>query len=274
MAGRERRGRQAGAGAARVARFLARGPARAQPAARDDRVVLEGTAGGAVAVEATVLAAMCRRGLVARRGDEHALTADGRAFARRAACAEAPHAAQHRDLETATIAGANGRERVLVNRAESPLGQLARLRRPDGAPFLTAAELAAGERLRADYDRGRIMPRLGANWEAAVAGGRRAGGARDLVELHDAALAARRRVERALEAVGPDLSGVLVDVCCFLKGLGQVEAERGWPVRSGKLMLKTALAVLARHYAPPPEAGPGRRTLHWGGAGYRPTISR
>ena len=47
------------------------------------------------------------------------------------------------------------------------------------APFVTSAEVDAGEKLRSDYTRGRLMPRLGANWEAAVAPGRRgAGGGR------------------------------------------------------------------------------------------------
>ena len=115
------------------------------------------------------------------------------------------------------------------------------------SPFLSAAEFQAGERLRADYTRGQIMPRLSANWVASVASGRRDGGVADLT---DAALAARQRVEQAISAVGPELSGVLIDVCCFLKGMETVEVERGWPVRSAKVVLKTALGVLSRHYNP------------------------
>ena len=83
---------------------------------------------------------------------------------------------------------------------------------------------------------------------------------------------ARRRVDRAIEAVGPELSGVLIDVCCFLKGLERVEAERGWPVRSAKVVLKTALGALARHYFPQEQAARSARTLHWGAQDYRPSL--
>ena len=42
--------------------------------------------------------------------------------------------------------------------------------------------------------------------------------------------------------------------------------------RSAKLMLRTALLALARHYAPP---APQRRTSHhWGTEGYRPPLSQ
>src|SRR5690606_13701322 len=164
---------------------------------------------------------------------------------------------------------------VTVNHAESPLALLWRRKARDGSQFLAAREFRAGERLRADYARGRIMPRLGVNWGAAGSGGgRRAGDANGIAELTDAALAARQRVEKAVAAVGPELSGVLIDVCCFLKGLERVEAERGWPARSAKVVLKSALGALARHYEPPAaarrEAG---AILHWGAADYRPSIS-
>lgn len=69
--------------------------------------------------------------------------------------------------------------------------------------------------------------------------------------------------------MGPELSGVALDVCCFMKGLELVERERQWPARSAKLMLKTALLALHRYYTPPAREG----TRHWGEAGYRPELA-
>jgi hypothetical protein len=89
------------------------------------------------------------------------------------------------------------------------------------------------------------MPRTTSNWNAPVADDRRAGSSASFTE---AVIAARQRLRHALDAVGPELSGLLVDVCCFLKGLADVERERGWPPRSAKVVLQLGLDRLARHY--------------------------
>jgi hypothetical protein len=176
------------------------------------------------------------------------------------------------DVRYITIEIDGERQSVAVNLAESPLSQLYRRKGADGKPFLTAEEFIAGERLRADFTRGNLMPRTGANWETSVAGRNRTS-ANGTADLTDAAMACRFRVEKALEAVGPELSGVLIDVCCFLKGLETVERERQWPVRSAKLVLKVALGVLDRHYHPRARAKPGRpRIVQWGAEDYRPSI--
>lgn len=129
--------------------------------------------------------------------------------------------------------------------SESPLIWLARRKGTDGRPLIAPHQLQAGERMRADFTLAQMMPRTTSNWDEPIS--RRN---RDQVSGHvtDRVVAARQRVQRALEAAGPEFSGLLVDVCCFLKKLDAVERERQWPARSAKVVLQLALERLARHY--------------------------
>lgn len=260
----------------RAVRFLGGGPARLEPAARGGTVLLCAAERGTVSLCAEAVNSLLRDGMIVRSAETVSLTGTGKAGARRAAAVEEPYRAQHLDLGHRQVVVAGGVQKVQANLGESPLAQLARRRTRKGEPFLSPSEFDAGERLRADYARGQIMPRLSAGWMATAAAGRGAAAARDgIAGLTDAALAARQRVDGALTAVGPELAGVLVDTCCFLKGFEQIEFERGWPVRSAKVVLKTALSVLARHYDGRAGKAAGRRRpiLHWGGTGYRPRIA-
>ncbi len=161
-----------------------------------------------------------------------------------------------------------------ANEAESPLAWLARRKGPDGKPFVSPLQLAAGERLRADFTRAGLTPRVTANWVAPIAQGRRSGGADSAAAFTDLVIAAKERLARTLDAVGPEFAGLLLDVCCFLKGLEAVERERRWPPRAARIVLTLALDRLARHYGIEVEArGPAHaRTRAWQADGARPTV--
>ena len=162
-----------------------------------------------------------------------------------------PFLAQHLDLARTELATASGRACVDMDTAESPLVWLARRKGRDGRALIEPAQLQAGERLRADFTRAQLMPRITANWSSSVARDRRGGGVTTFTE---AVVAARQRVRHAFDAAGPEFIGLLLDVCCFLKGLEDVERERGWPPRSAKVVLQLALDRLARHYGYAAEA--------------------
>jgi hypothetical protein len=175
----------------------------------------------------------------------------GRAGAKAAARALAsdlsvdPLRARHLDIGHRQIRDENGVSNVTVDEAESPLAWLVRRKGRDGRALIEPAQFLAGERLRAEFTRAQLMPRVTSNWSAAVASGARGASPATFTE---AAIGARQRVRRALDAVGPEFSGLLMDVCCFLKGLEQVERERSWPPRSAKVVLQLGLDRLARHY--------------------------
>ncbi len=152
--------------------------------------------------------------------------------------------AQHLDLSVRDLMTETGTAQVIVNDSESPLGWLARRKGRDGRPMIGPDQFIAGERLRADFTRGHLTPRVTSSW-TGIGRTRGAGGG---FEMTDLIVASRQRVRLALEACGPEFSGLLLDVCCFLRGLEDVERERGWPSRSAKVVLQLALDRLARHY--------------------------
>lgn len=153
---------------------------------------------------------------------------------------------QHLQLTERQIATERGRASVTVDEAESPLGWLARRRGRNGRALIEPHQFQAGERLRADFTRAHMMPRTTSNWSSPISSGRR-GGER-AAGFTETMIAARQRVHQALDAAGPEFGGLLLDVCCFLKGLEDIEHERAWPSRSAKVVLQLALNRLARHY--------------------------
>ncbi len=213
--------------------------------------------------------------LIEKAPSGYRISSAGRAWLKRAFAAADPFQAQHsaRRADIRTIEG-GAEQAVIVNDAESPLAWLARRKDKSGAPLIAPCQFAAGERLRADYTYAALTPRLTASY--SVVSGRGSGDGNAAAHISDTVLAARQRVTRALAAVGPELAGVLVDVCCHLKGLEEAERQEGWPQRSGKVVLQIALTRLARHYGlisdTQASSSLRRRLQHWGTNDYRPHI--
>jgi hypothetical protein len=132
--------------------------------------------------------------------------------------------ARHLDLAAREIMTGEGIARVLVNDSESPLAWLARRKGRDGRAMIEPDQFIAGERLRADFTRANLTPRVTSSWSGT---GRTNGASGGAGEMTDLIVASRQRVRLALDACGPEFSGVLMDVCCFLRGLEDVEYERG-----------------------------------------------
>ncbi len=127
---------------------------------------------------------------------------------------------------------------------DSPLAILGRRRGKDGAAFLTQGQLAAGERLREDYELSQIEAHELGAWEQNLWN--------DIVpewpeHLAPGVVAARDRLTRALHELGPGLGDISLRCCCYMEGLEAIEKGMGWSARSGKIVLRIALQRLEKY---------------------------
>ena len=130
---------------------------------------------------------------------------------------------------------------VTVNLAESPLGWLF------ARGLLSRRQFDAGERLRADWERAQLSPKVTMVWDAApIARGR--GGSGAAPDLSGAQIDAKRRFHAAIDSAGPGLADILWRVVCAGDGMREAETALGWPARAGKLVLTFALDRIADHY--------------------------
>jgi hypothetical protein len=161
-----------------------------------------------------------------------------------------------------------------ITTSESPLLRLFQRKDAKGKAYIDSQQFAAGERLRSDFERAHLSARVvSAYAESAGSGGRHWQMSDNALEKTSlGTLAARDRFSAAIEAVGPELSGILYQVCCLASGFEMAEAALDLPVRSGKAVLALALTRLARHYglAKPHRPNAHKALEHWGTEGYRP----
>ncbi|MGZ8419029.1 MAG: DUF6456 domain-containing protein [Allosphingosinicella sp.] len=130
---------------------------------------------------------------------------------------------------------------VTVNLAESPLGWLRSRGHVDERQF------AAGEQLRIDWERSGLPPRVTMCWDSPPPDGSPRGPVGPASATH-AQLAARRRFDSAVKALGPGLRDIAWRVLCAGEGMREAESALGWPAPAGKLVLTMALDRLANHY--------------------------
>ncbi|MFT4025878.1 MAG: DUF6456 domain-containing protein [Novosphingobium sp.] len=132
-----------------------------------------------------------------------------------------------------------GRRSVTVNLAESPLTWL------HARGHLSDRQFAAGERLRADWERAQLAPSVTMRWDAVRITG--SGGDRGLNPT-ERQIAAKQRFDGAIGAAGSGLADVLWRVVCAGETLPDAERALAWPARSGKLVLGLALDRVAEFY--------------------------
>lgn len=206
--------------------------------------------------------------------DKLSITETGRAFLVRQLNVHNSFQSQQQMTQKIRVKNEDGAlESVTVHVRESPLAWLRTRKHKDGAPLLSEVQFAAGEKLRADFTRASLSPRVTSSWDISTA--QRQRGLPGTHEFSEGALAAKERVNEALKSVGTELNGVLLDICCFLKSLKDVELERRWPARTAKVILSLALDRLAAHYGLMPQAqGVHKKELRsWGARDYRPVIT-
>lgn len=141
-------------------------------------------------------------------------------------------------------AGQRPARSVTVNLAESPLGWLF------SRGHLTRRQFDAGERLRSDWERAELAPRVTMGWDCAPIASSR-GGSAPAPDLVGAQIDARRRFHAAVDSAGPGLADILWRIVCAGEGMRDAESALGWPARAGKLVLTFALDRVADYYRLP-----------------------
>lgn len=146
--------------------------------------------------------------------------------------------------ERAVMTPAGETQTVRANLGVSPILWLSRRRDADGRPWLDPLHVAAGERLSLEAEIAGSGPSLTMRWDALPRSGS-ASAARP--EPTDRALAAGRRVERALAACGP-YRAFIAAICLSGSSLQLAERDFGLKRRQGRIALRRGLEALARHY--------------------------
>ncbi|MDC0147896.1 DUF6456 domain-containing protein [Alphaproteobacteria bacterium] len=174
--------------------------------------------------------------------DQLVLSLQGRAWLRRHLADVEPFAAQHQLRVNAKIRDAPLARR---NVSTSPLAWL-RARGKCEVLGIGDIEFESGEQLCKDFLVGQNSAKLTMDWRRPVFidGSRKADGLEEAANVLDA----RRRLDEALDYLGPGLDDLMLAVCCYEQGLEACESHFALPRRSAKAILKLGLIRLSVFY--------------------------
>lgn len=198
-------------------------------------------------LSAAEAAALASDGAIVRQGETFVLAPAGAKRAARAAAApEDAFTAQHAPIRPRAVITAEAElQTVRAVLPGSAAARLGRVRDADGRPWFSAAELAAAERLRRDWEAGQSGLVRASDWTAPPQSGSARGPGNAAEHAMAEGLDARRRVEAALARLAAPLRRIVERACLHEDGFEAIERLEGWPARSAKLALKLALAQLA-----------------------------
>ncbi|MAC39879.1 MAG: hypothetical protein CMH94_03640 [Oceanicaulis sp.] len=177
------------------------------------------------------------KGWLARSGDGYTLSAAGHVA--RCHTNRSPMVQQCRLVERPVMRECGRIETVTANALEGPLGKWSGLLGP--------AECNAAERFLADYHRSSLTQRTTRNW-SPTAPRRGEGPRRGPDDATLGAIAAKDRVFKVLDALGPQLAKIVEAALIREESLAAMERRFGWGQRSGGTAVKLALGRLAEIY--------------------------
>lgn len=202
------------------------------------RLVAKGVRKGAVRRELVIWLQQRDLLQVSPDGKGFVLSASGRSWHQRAGEGGQAYRRQHQSL-------ARRPDGTLANMREDPLLWLLRRRGRDGRSLISRVAYEAGHRLQRDYLAASRVSGMVVDWSRAS---EKSTHATPHPPRAEQLLEARRRFEKAIEAMGADLADIAVEICCHGTGLEEAEKRLGWPRHSARVILRIALSRLARHY--------------------------
>lgn len=145
--------------------------------------------------------------------------------------------------------------------------------RTEGLPrlgFLEPHHIETARRVARLFERAHLAQRVTMHYSPMPTAARNTGTPNQITDM---AAEARRAMADIFRTLPADCAAVVIDVCCYEKGLQAIETERGWPRRSAKLVLRIGLDHLAERFGLAPVAtGPrAEESRGWMDDGARPT---